>query len=168
MNATIDSELVKVVQEHVCKLSNEVEKMAFENQEERNDVKISLDNIQLYLRGFEKRVENVEQKVDTLQHQHRSTSVQLDDLQQQQSSTTAKLDQQAINQEVLHQEHASTTVKMDHLSRSHEAVQQRVAELESQGNCSDPQTFSYCEFSILICYLRNFIETKTGISREWK
>jgi chromosome segregation ATPase len=115
-----------------------------------DDLKSSLDNIQLHL---EKRVEKVEHKQDTLQREQRSTRVKVDqlatkqdDLQQQQGSTTAKLEQLAINQEVLHQEVASTGVKVDH-------VEQRVTELESQEKCSAPETISFGEFLILIFYL---------------
>jgi chromosome segregation ATPase len=187
MNATIDSELVKVVQEHVCKLSNEVEKMAFKNEKERNDLKICLEKFQSHLQALEKRVEKVEHEYDTLQHEQRSTSVKVDQLatklddlannqevrQQEHGSTAVKLEQEqgfiavkvnqlTSDQEVLHQEMASTGVRMDHVERSQEAVEQRVTELESQEKCNAPKTISYGEFYISIFYLYYFVET--GIS----
>ena len=74
MNATIDSEVAKMVKEHVCKLSNEVEKMTFENQEEMNYLKIMLDNIQLNLQefdNFKRSQEAVEQRVTELESQEK-------------------------------------------------------------------------------------------------
>jgi hypothetical protein len=46
MNTGVDSELVKVVQEHVRKLSSDVATMSFESQEQINNVTRMLTNIQ--------------------------------------------------------------------------------------------------------------------------
>jgi hypothetical protein len=66
MNTGVDSELVKVVQEHVRKLSSDVATMSFESQEQINNVKGMLTNIQL---DFEKRVQQLEHKQAILQRE---------------------------------------------------------------------------------------------------
>jgi Skp family chaperone for outer membrane proteins len=66
MNTGVDSELVKVVQEHVRKLSSDVATMSFESQEQINNVNEMLTNIQL---DFEKRVQQLEHKQAILQRE---------------------------------------------------------------------------------------------------
>jgi predicted RNase H-like nuclease (RuvC/YqgF family) len=66
MNTGVDSELVKVVQEHVRKLSSDVANMSFESQEQINNVTRMLTNIQL---DFEKRVQQLEHKQAILQRE---------------------------------------------------------------------------------------------------
>ena len=66
MNTGVDSELVKVLQEHVRKLLSDVATMSFESQEQINNVKKMLTNIQL---DFEKRVQQLEQKQGILQRE---------------------------------------------------------------------------------------------------
>ena len=66
MNTGVDSQLVKVVQEHVRKLSSDVATMFFESQEQINNVKEMLTNIQL---NFEKRLQQLEHKQAILQHE---------------------------------------------------------------------------------------------------
>jgi septal ring factor EnvC (AmiA/AmiB activator) len=68
MNTGVDSELVKVVQEHVRKLSSDVATMSFESQEQINNVTRMLTNIQLDLKEIEKRLQEVEHKQAILQH----------------------------------------------------------------------------------------------------
>jgi Skp family chaperone for outer membrane proteins len=68
MNTGVDSELVKVVQEHVRKLSSDVATMSFESQEQINNVTGMLTNIQLDLKEIEKRLQEVEHKQAILQH----------------------------------------------------------------------------------------------------
>jgi chromosome segregation ATPase len=66
MNTGVDSELVKVLQEHVRKLLSDVATMSFESQEQINNVKEMLTNIQL---DFEKRLQQLEQEQVILQHE---------------------------------------------------------------------------------------------------
>ncbi len=91
MNATIDSELVKVVHEHVCRLSNEVEKMAFKNEKERNDLKICLEKFQSHLQALEKRVEKVEHEYDTLHQEMASTAVRMDHVERSQEAVEQRI-----------------------------------------------------------------------------
>jgi hypothetical protein len=66
MNTGVDSELVKVLQEHVRKLLSDVAAMSFESQEQINNVEKMLTKIQL---DFETRVQQLEQKQVILQHE---------------------------------------------------------------------------------------------------
>ena len=78
MNATVDADLANVVQQHVCQLSSDLEKMKFENQKEMNDLKKVLENFQLVLKELEKRVAKIEEKHDFLQQEQNSASSKVD------------------------------------------------------------------------------------------
>ncbi|XP_028414766.1 uncharacterized protein LOC114537856 [Dendronephthya gigantea] len=111
MNASIDSELVKVMQEHVTKLSSDVNKMAFESQEELCNLKETLENIHENLQNCEKRVKQMELTLDTMQ----------DEL----SSTIDEVQQLKTKQEVLQEEQSSISVRVDLHQTGYEAIQQR-------------------------------------------
>ena len=117
MRASIDHELVKVVQEHVSILSTEVKNMKFEKKEE-------LENVQRNLRDFE-------QKLQKLQ-------LELDEVKQQQISMSAEVDELKSSQDLFHQKQISTATEVDEIKEKQhqllvdqEAVQQRVTVLES-------------------------------------
>ena len=110
MSASIDHELVKVVQEHMSILSTEVKNMKFEKKEE-------LDNVQRNLRDFE-------QKLQKLQ-------LELDEVKQQQISVSAEVDELKSNQDLFYQKQISTAAEVDEIKENQEAVQQRVTVLES-------------------------------------
>ena len=147
LNATVDCELVKLVQEHVSKLSNEVEKMKFEDQIDTKNLKMKLNNVRLYVFKLKKRLEKIE-------HEHNM-------LKQQQSSTSVEVDQLTSNQEILQQGLSCAAVKIEQLKRSQNAVEDRVTELEIQQNCNVPQTFSYGMYYMNIF----FIITCKGIGK---
>ena len=65
MNASIDAALINMIQQHVCKLSSDVEKMTFENQEfeERiNNLQEIQENIQLFLQEIQTLMKTMEEK----------------------------------------------------------------------------------------------------------
>ena len=104
-SATVDPELLELVQGHVIQLSTDVVKMKFENQEEMNNLWLVVKNIQEKLRvEHEKRFEKLERAQHVLQ----------------------------TTQNDLHHE---IDAVHDRLHISQEAFQQRVAELESHSNC---------------------------------
>ncbi|XP_028414763.1 LOW QUALITY PROTEIN: uncharacterized protein LOC114537853 [Dendronephthya gigantea] len=132
MNASIDSELVKVMQEHVIKLSSDVNKMAFESQEELCNLKEILENTHENLQNCEKRVKNMELTQDTMQHEL--------------SSTNDEVEQLKTNQEVIQKEHSSISARVDLHQAGHEAIQQRVTKIEGRQNIS--YGFSDCTSDI--------------------
>ena len=82
MNATVDADLAKVVQQHVCRLSSDLEKMNFETEEEMNNLKEELEKFQLVLEELEKRVAKIEEKHHFLQQEQNSTSSKVDVVEQ--------------------------------------------------------------------------------------
>ena len=60
MNATIDPDLVKTVQQDVNALKNDIDKMAFEEEVNRENVKKALHDCQLVLEELSERVATVE------------------------------------------------------------------------------------------------------------
>ena len=62
INATVDTDLLTTVQQHVCQLSSEVETMTFAIQEEKNHVKAKLENVDLRLTKVEEKQDNLEKQ----------------------------------------------------------------------------------------------------------
>ena len=141
VNATVDSELVKVMQEHVTKLSSDVNKMAFESQGEMQNLKEMLENTREYLQNCKKRFENIEHAQNIMQQELSSTAANVDILKTEQeilqeelSTTSDKVEQLKTNQEALQQRQSSSSARIDILQARHEAVQKRVTKLEGRPN----------------------------------
>ena len=66
INATIDPDLVKAVQQDLIALKNDVDKLAFEKEEERAQLKTALHDAVGDLKELEKRVFKVEQEQESL------------------------------------------------------------------------------------------------------
>ena len=66
MNATIDSDLVKAVQQDLIALKNDVDKLAFEKEVERVQLNTELQNAVCDRKEWEQRVLKVEQKQELL------------------------------------------------------------------------------------------------------
>ena len=136
MNATIDSGLVKMVEEHVNKLSIEVEKMAFKSQEEMGNLKMMVDNVKLeLLQECDKRFVRIENINITIDEMTQLTNNQKD-LQQEQISTAVKIGKLTTNQDVLQQKLSSTVEKVEQLQTSRTPAKHNVTEgqVSSYGN----------------------------------
>ena len=66
MNATIDPDLVKTVQQDVNALNNDIDKMAFEEGVNRENVKKALHDSQLVLEELKERVSRVEHEQEVI------------------------------------------------------------------------------------------------------
>ena len=69
MNATIDPDLVKTVQQDVNALKNDIDKMAFEEEVNRENVKKALHDTQLVLEELRERVAIVEHKQQVIRQE---------------------------------------------------------------------------------------------------
>ena len=137
MNVTIDSGLVKVVQEHINKLSIDVEKMAFKSQEEISNWKMMLDSVKLeLLQEYEGRFVRIENNINITADKMTQLTNNQKDLQQEQISTAVKIGKLTTNQEVLRQELSSTVEKVEQLQTSRTPAQHNVTEgqASSYGN----------------------------------
>lgn len=82
MNTPVDPALLKLVQHHVSALKTDVDKMSFEMEDDRKEVKKALQDVNAHLDELEKRVSMVEQGVKHLEIQQSSMKENVDDLQQ--------------------------------------------------------------------------------------
>ena len=123
MSATVDPELLELVQGHVNQLSTDLDKIKFENQEEMNNLWLVLKSIQEKLQvEHEKRFEKLERAQDVLQTNQNDLYHEIDAIHQKQSSAAVKMDNLVANQDVvrhkmgaLHQEQRSTAVRLDNV-----------------------------------------------------
>jgi len=121
MNATVDRDLVKLVQQHVNTLKRNVEQLTFEVQEDKERVSQALKDISTSLEELEARVASLgrEQKVIKLE----------------QSALSEKMDTLEI----------STQVQLKSIKSQQEDVQQRVAHVEEKLNSAFENRRKYSE-----------------------
>lgn len=111
MNATIDSDLVKTVQQDVNALTNDIDKMAFEEEVNRENVKKALHESQLALEELRERVAIVEKEQEIIKQEQEV-------IKQDQSSLCGKVD--------------TAQDQISELKSEQEDMQQRVTCLEDQ------------------------------------
>ena len=70
MNAAVDPALLQLVQQHVNALKIDLEKMAFELEDDRKVMKKALQDVKADLHQLEKRVSSTEQCIKHLQNEH--------------------------------------------------------------------------------------------------
>ena len=132
MNATIDSDLVKTVQQHVNVLKNDIDKMAFEEEVNRENVKKALHESQLALEELRKRLAIVEHEQEVIRQEQEIIKQEQEIIKQEQEVIKQE-------QEVIKQDQSSLCGKVDtaqdqisELKSEQEDMQQRVTCLEDQ------------------------------------
>ena len=111
MNATIDPDLVKVVQHDVNALKNDVDKLTFEEEVNRENLKKALQDAVTDLEELQNRVAMVEYQQEVIK--------------QNQTSLCGKV--------------STTQGQIDELKSEQEDVQRRVTYLEDQQSIGKPQ-----------------------------
>ena len=91
MNATVDPDLVKLVQEHVNLLKKDVHKIAFEREQEEENRK-KIDN------ALVNRLDELDERVSTVEIEFRSelssTSVKVEEIQTQREILQQRFEEQ--------------------------------------------------------------------------
>ena len=118
MNATIDPDLVKTVQQDVNALKNDIDKMAFEEEVNRENVKKALHDYQLVL-------EELRERVATVEHEQEVIRQEQEVIRQDQSSLCGKVN--------------TAQDQITELKSEQEDVQRRVTYLEDQQKSNQPQ-----------------------------
>ena len=121
MNATVDPDLLKLVQQHVCTLKTDVELLTFEVQGDRERVSQALKNITTRLKELEARVASVQYEQEVMK--------------QKQSDVDTRVVNVEREQEIMKEERSSLSIKVDAMQTDMEDVQQRVTHIEKQRSC---------------------------------
>ena len=108
MNATVDPDLLRLVQHHVIALSNDVEALAFEVKEDRHRVLKALREIFTKLEKLEKRVTSVECEQEVIKENQSSLSNKVDALHT--SLKGIKSQQEDVQRRVAHVEDQLSSV----------------------------------------------------------
>ena len=98
MNATIDPDLVKTVQQDVNALKNDIDKMAFEEDVNRENVKKALHDSQLVLEELRERIAMVEHEQEVIKQDQRSLCEKVNHTEEQISEL--KSEQEDVQQRV--------------------------------------------------------------------
>ena len=157
MNATIDPDLVKTVQQDVNALRNDMDQMAFEEEVNRENIKKALHDSQLVLENLIERVAMVEHeqevikedqsslcdKVNTTQDQLSELKSEQEDVQQRVAYLGAHLGKQVAvaerEQKIIKQDQSSLCGKVNTAQDQMSDVQRRVSYLEDQQKSNQPQ-----------------------------
>ena len=92
INATIDPDLVKAVQQDLIALKNDVDKLAFEKEEERAQLKTALHDAVSDLEELEKRVFKVEQEQQLLTAKVQDQKNELHELKTEQANVQQRVE----------------------------------------------------------------------------
>jgi len=102
MNATIDADLQKTVQQGLYELKNDIDQMAFEEEVSREKIKKALHHSQLVLEELREKVVKVVQEQEFIKQNQRSTQDQMSELKSEhedvQRRITSLEDQQKSNE----------------------------------------------------------------------
>lgn len=150
MHATIDPDLVKTVQQDVNALKNDIDKMAFEEEVNRENIKKALHDSALVLEELRERVAMVEHeeevikqdqcslfdKVNTTQEQISELKSEQKDVQRRVAHLGEHLDTQVTvieqEQEVIKQEQEVVKQDQSSLCDKVNATQDQMSELKSE------------------------------------
>lgn len=124
MNATVDPDLLKLVQQHVNTLETDVEELTFEVQEDKERVSQALKAMLTSLAELDARIESVEREQEVMKQKQGSLSKTVDFLQ---------------CDVVMKQEQSLLSNKLDSLCSDVEDVQQRVELVEDKLSSSTLQ-----------------------------
>lgn len=117
MNATVDPDLLKLVQQHVNTVETDVEQLTFEVQEDKERVSQALKDMSTSLAELEARIVSVEREQEVMKQKQGSLSKTVDFLQ---------------SDVVMKQEQTLLSNKLDSLCSDVEDVQQRVELVEDK------------------------------------
>ena len=92
INATIDPDLVKAVQQDLIALKNDVDKLTFEKEEERAQLKTALHDAVGDLEELEKRVFKVEQEQQLLTAKVQDQKNELHELKTEQANVQQRVE----------------------------------------------------------------------------
>ena len=92
INATIDPDLVKAVQQDLIALKNDVDKLAFEKEEERAQLKTALHDAVGDLEELKKRVFKVEQEQQLLTAKVQDQKNELHELKTEQANVQQRVE----------------------------------------------------------------------------
>ena len=92
INVTIDPDLVKAVQQDLIALKNDVDKLAFEKEEERAQLKTALHDAVSDLEELEKRVFKVEQEQQLLTAKVQDQKNELHELKTEQANVQQRVE----------------------------------------------------------------------------
>ena len=118
MNATIDPDLLKTVQQDVNALKNDIDKMVFEEEVNRENVKKALHDFQLVLEELRENVAIVKREQEVIKQEHE----------------VIKQDQRSLCEKVNNTEEQISELKSEQVD-----VQRRVSSLEDQQKSNQPQ-----------------------------
>ena len=143
MNATVDPDLLKLVQQHVNTLKTDVEVLTFEVQEDKERVSHALKDISTSLEELEARVVSVQREQEVMKRKQSDADARVSSVEheqevvkQVQSSLSKRVDslQSSVDTRVANVEHEQEVMKEEQSSLSDKMkdVQQRVAGVEDK------------------------------------
>ncbi|KAJ7336075.1 hypothetical protein OS493_013454, partial [Desmophyllum pertusum] len=143
MNATVDPDLLKLVQQHVNTLRTDVDQLTFEVQEDRERVSRALNDISTSLDELEARMASMQCEIEVMKQEQSSLTNKVDALQtdvetqQEDVNLLIKSQQEDVKLLIKSQQEDVKLLKSQQedvklLKSQQEDVQQRVAHVEDQ------------------------------------
>ena len=103
MNASVDSDLANLIQQHVNSLKDDVNKVVFDREEEveaKKKMERALEDVLISVKNLDERVANVEsnvRKLEAMEQELTSVSVKVDENRRQMNEIKTKQDMTKIS-----------------------------------------------------------------------
>ena len=98
MNATVDPDLLKLIQRHVHTLRTDVEQLTFEVQKDKERVSKALNNISISLEELEERVASVQREQEVMKQKQSALSNEMEDVHQRVARVEDKLSSSVLQE----------------------------------------------------------------------
>ena len=135
MNATVDPDLVKTVEQHLISLKNDVDKQAFEKEEERQQLQTALLFIITAVEEVKSRVSKVEEDQRSLTAAVKITQTQIGELESQQEDVNAQVfrlgETLDTRVSVVEQEQLTIKENQNALCERFDSTQDQISKLQS-------------------------------------
>ena len=173
MNATVDPDLVKTVEQHLISLKNDVDKQAFEKEEERQQLQTALLFIITAVEEVKSRVSKVEEDQRSLTAAVKITQTQIGELESQQEDVNVQVfrlgetldtrvsvvEQEQLtikeNQNALCERFDSTQYQISKLQSDQEEMERHITYLGDQSSRKTQISYGNVSFSFYLALVEN-------------
>ena len=159
MNATVDPDLVKAVHQDFVALKNDVDKLAFEKEEERQQLQTALLCIITAVEKLDRRVSKIEEDQQLMEDDQRSLTAQVFRLGETLDTRLSLVEQEQViikeNQNILCERFDTTQDQISKLQSDQEDMERHITYLGDQNSRKTQISNGNASFSFYLSLSEN-------------
>ena len=168
MNATVDPDLVKAVQQDFVALKNDFDKLAFEKEEERQQLQTALLCITA-VEKLDRRVSKIEEDQQLMEDDQRSLTAQVFQLGETLDTRLSLVEQEQViikeNQNILCERFDTTQDQISKLQSDQEDMERHITYLEDQNSRKTQISNGNASFSFYLSLSTHSLNVSKFITR---